>query len=94
MRENRGNPHSLEAFEGLERLLAPGGETLITMPLNYNRFLDGLIAADALPFTNLRFMKRTTRDNQWVETDYNGARDCSYNNPHPRAGAIVICSVK
>jgi SAM-dependent methyltransferase len=82
------------ALAAMSGMLAPGGELLVTMPLGYNTNLDGLLEADALPFTERRFLKRISSDNRWVEATWPEVRGSKFGTPFGCANAIVVGRVR
>jgi hypothetical protein len=39
-------------------------------------------------------MKRTSKDDRWVQTDFDDIKDAKYDSPYPAANAIVIGIIK
>jgi hypothetical protein len=78
----------LQAIEHLRnRCLAPGGQIVVSLPVGYNKFFDGLLRDGKSPFTQQRFLKRISKRNYWVESDWNGCKDATYG----RFVAHAIC---
>lgn len=85
----REPPKMLRAIDYLRnRCLAPGGQIVASLPVGYNEFLDGLLRDDKSPFTTQHFLKRISKRNYWVESDWNGCKDATYGRFV--AHAIVI----
>jgi len=80
----------IRALNHLRSLLAPGGILVVTIPIGYNPDIDGLIGKGRLEFNSLHFIKRTTLDNRWTETDWSGVAESRYNTPYPAANALAI----
>lgn len=80
----------LLAVDNLKRLLKPTGKIVITAPLGYNSYLDDLLKSGKLKFTNKHFLKRISKDNRWIETDWENVKDSKFNNPYPFANALII----
>lgn len=80
----------VRALEHLKSLLAPGGKIMVTIPIGYNPDIDQLLGKGRLAFDSLRFLKRITPDNRWVEMDWNGVSGSKYNTPFPAANALAI----
>ncbi len=78
------------ALAAMSAMLAPGGELLVTMPLGYNTNLDRLLEADALPFSDRRFLKRISADNRWVEAAWSEVRGSKFGTPFGCANALVV----
>jgi len=83
--EPRDPAKILLAIENLERLLAPGGKMIITLPLGYNSELDKLLREGMIQFTRRFFLKRISKDNQWKEV-----RNAKYGEPFPAANGLII----
>ena len=78
----------LHAIEHLrDRCLAPGGQIVVSLPVGYNKFFDGLLRDGKSPFTQQHFLKRISKRNYWVESDWNGCKDATYG----RFVAHAIC---
>jgi hypothetical protein len=78
----------LQAIEHLRnRCLAPGGQIVVSLPVGYNKFFDGLLRDGKSPFTTQHFLKRISKRNYWVESDWNGCKDSTYG----RFVAHAIC---
>jgi hypothetical protein len=73
-----------------DKFLTPGGMGVITLPVGQNPELDKRLRAHALPFTETYFLKRISKENEWVETDEADAFTKKYHSPFPNANAIVI----
>lgn len=80
----------LKAYQNLKSLLKPGGRMLVTCPLGYNSFLDGLIFDDRLDFPVSSFLKRVSRRNTWVEATKDEVRGAQYGSPFPNANALFV----
>jgi SAM-dependent methyltransferase len=78
----------LRAIEHIRnRCLAPGGQIVVSLPVGYNKFFDGLLRDGKSPFTTQHFLKRISKRNYWVESDWNGCKDATYG----RFVAHAIC---
>ncbi|MGE0470332.1 MAG: cyclopropane-fatty-acyl-phospholipid synthase family protein [Nitrospira sp.] len=83
----------LQAIEHLrDRCLAPGGQIMVSLPIGYNDFFDGLLRDGKSPFTQQHFLKRISTRNYWVESDWNGCKDATYGRFV--AYAIVIGTIQ
>jgi hypothetical protein len=78
------------AIDNLKKLLNPGGIIVISAPIGYNFYLDSLLKKEKTSFTSRFYLKRFSKDNQWVETDWSGVENSKYNNPYPFANGILI----
>ncbi len=78
----------LQAIEHLRnRCLGPGGQIVVSLPVGYNKFFDGLLRDGKSPFTTQRFLKRVSKQNYWVESEWEQVRDV----PYGRFVAHAIC---
>jgi SAM-dependent methyltransferase len=78
----------LQAIEHLRSIcLAPGGRLVASLPVGYNKFFDGLLRDGQSPFTTQHFLKRVSKRNYWVESDWKGCKDV----PYGRFVAHAIC---
>lgn len=93
--EPRNPSKILEVIENLKRnCLNPGGKIIFTLPVGYNRELDRYITEGVLQVTELFYMKRVSRDNQWVQVSEKEASDLTYGKRFPFANAVVIGVIK
>lgn len=77
------------ALENLRGLLTPGGRMLVTCPLSYNPYLDGIIAEDRSGAARQAFLVR--RRGRWVESERRSAFGASKradrdDSEHPDGG--------
>jgi hypothetical protein len=80
----------LIAIDGLKRLLNPRGKVVISVPIGYNPYLDNLLKENKTGFTSRFCLKRISKNNLWIETDWKGVENSKFNNPYPFANGIVI----
>jgi hypothetical protein len=80
----------LQAIEHLKNLLADGGELLATMPIGYNCYLDQIIREKRTGFAGVKFLVRTTEDNQWREAGLEEAMTKQFGKPYSCANAIMV----
>lgn len=69
--------------------LAPGGRLLVTLPLGYNPFLDGLLATGALPFSRCHYLKREGLTT-WSEAEWPAVASSTYGERWPGTRGLVI----
>lgn len=67
--------------------LAPSGRLVTSLPIGYNRYFDYLQNNGKGPFTTQHYLKRVSRQNYWVESDWEQCRDV----PCDRFVAHAIC---
>ena len=70
-----------------ERCLAASGTIMASLPLGYNTYFDGLIENGQSPFTTQYFLKRISKKNYWIESDWEGCR----TSPYGRSVANALC---
>jgi hypothetical protein len=80
--------------EHLTALLDDGGEMLVTFPLGYNPALDEHVRARRLPFSELRYLRRVSRGNRWVQAQASEVVDARYGEPFPSANALVVARTR
>jgi hypothetical protein len=69
----------LQAIDHLRTAcLAPSGTIVASLPIGYNGYFDALLASGKTPFTTQHFLKRISKKNYWIETDWESCRDASY----------------
>jgi hypothetical protein len=90
--EEPRDPQKLRrVLEDLHRLVVPGGEVLVTLPIGYNDVLDALLADDQMPFADGRFLARQP-DGEWLEVEAADALEHAYGRPFDGANAIYVGS--
>lgn len=79
----------LQAIDHLRKTcLAPTGTVVASLPIGYNGYFDTLLKSGKTPFTTQHFLKRVSKKNYWVETDWESCRDAKYGRFV--ANALVI----
>src|SRR3989344_440881 len=79
----------IRAAENLKRLLAPGGQMAVTLPLGYNVYLDDILKRGEKIFDRCYCLKRVSKDNRWAEVDWRDIENAKYGHPFPFANALV-----
>ncbi|MGH2875633.1 MAG: class I SAM-dependent methyltransferase [Solirubrobacteraceae bacterium] len=78
-------------IERLRSLLAPGGRLTVTVPHRWNRDLDELLAADALPFDTVSYLQRLDFSNRhWRQVQRADIERIWYGHPYVGANAVAI----
>ena len=80
----------LRALEHLGSLLAPGGRLWCTFPTGYNPALDEGLRAGTLGFDRLTALRRTGRDNRWVQMPVSQVEGVPYEWLLYTAHAVVV----
>lgn len=87
------------ALRRMRSWLSPHGRAWVTVPLGYNRWLDGLIASGELGADQARFLRRVSFDNRWTQCRYEEVAQECYGGPlnrrvdqppFPRANAVGV----
>ena len=81
---------TLQAIENLKRFLKPNGLLFLTFPVGANPHLDTLVKSKKIKFVSLFCMKRVSKDNRWVETEWTDIQNLEYGKPFPLANGLVI----
>lgn len=84
----------LAAVENMKSLLADNGVMLVTFPWGYNKDLDNSLVARKLEFNAIYFLKRVSKNNDWVQVEFDGMKNCEFGRPYPYGNAIVVGEVK
>jgi len=80
----------LKAIKHLKNLLSPNGKMIVTLPLGYNSEMDKFLKEGKLSFDKQYYLKRITKDNKWIETNWEDIHDAKYGKPFPNANGLVI----
>jgi hypothetical protein len=88
--EPRDPPKAMVAIERLHSWLAADGELLVTVPLGHNPELDRRLLDGPPLFERLRFLRRVSTDNRWVEARPDEVRGTRYGSPFPFGNAIAV----
>ena len=84
----------LRAIKNLRSLLVPSGKIVITLPLGHNTEMDKLIKNGKVHFNEVHYLKRISRDNKWIETNWEGVKNVKYGSPYICANGLVIGTIK
>jgi hypothetical protein len=79
-----------QAVERMAGALSPGGTLLVTFPLGYNEALDGDLRAGRIAFDEVRFLKRVSSDNRWLEVPASEVEEIRYGTPYPWANGLAV----
>jgi SAM-dependent methyltransferase len=88
--EPKDSDKVLRAFRNLERLTAPGGQLVVTLPMAYNPNIDAYLRAGQIGFTHRYCMKRVSRDNRWEQVDWKEIQNARFDSPFRRINGLVI----
>ncbi|MBJ7244370.1 MAG: hypothetical protein JHD03_06115 [Solirubrobacteraceae bacterium] len=88
---NRDAELALRATEHLKRLVAPGGQLLVTVPVGYHPRLDAAIRSGELQFDDVRALRCRYPSTLWREVDPSTVSDAKYDMLIYRAEAVLIC---
>jgi SAM-dependent methyltransferase len=78
------------AVERMAAVLAPGGTLLVTVPLGYNDALDRDLRQGRIAFDELRFLKRISSDNRWLEVPASEVEGIAYGAPYGWANGLAV----
>ncbi|CEA14315.1 hypothetical protein [Methanobacterium formicicum] len=80
-----------KAIRKLESLLNNRGKIIVTLPIGYNGILDKLLKDKKLPFSEVYYLKRISKDNQWRQVSREDIDNLNYDFiPYYRANGLVI----
>lgn len=79
------------SFRHLVDLLNPDGRLLVTFPIGYHRFLDRDLFAGRLPVEEVRYLRRVTRSNHWIEIGEEAAWGSTYGFPYRGGNTVAVC---
>ncbi len=82
---------ALKAVDHLKRLVAPGGELLVTVPVGYHPRLDAAARSGALGFHSARALSCSYPSMIWQETAAAEVAEGVYDKLICRAEAVLIC---
>ena len=82
------------ALENLRRLLAPGGELVITVPVGLKPAVDRLLSGPDNPFGRTMALKRARWTNMWKQVPVAEAWGTPYSRLSFRAGAVIVGSLE
>ena len=78
------------AITRLTGCLRPGGLLLVTLPLNYNTYLDQHLRDGTIKFDQVHYLRRVSALNAWREVDRPTAEGGLYGTPYTSANGLVI----
>jgi SAM-dependent methyltransferase len=81
----------LRAIDNLKKLVKPGGELVVSMPLAYHPPLDRALTNGEVAFDNVTYLKRMNQFNSWREVPAEALEGVVFNDPYPGASAISVC---
>lgn len=82
-----------KALENIKSLLSEKGSFIATFPIGYNRYLDEKLAKKQILFSKICFMKRISKENEWVEAAYDEVKYVKFGSPFGYANAIVVAYI-
>lgn len=80
----------IHAIAKLKENLSPKGKIVVTLPLGYNHELDALLKNRKIRFDRLFCLKRISKDNRWIETDWKKVENSKFNSPFTFANGLII----
>ncbi|HKT21523.1 MAG TPA: hypothetical protein VJR06_02710, partial [Nitrososphaerales archaeon] len=84
---------AVRALSHMRNLLVPGGSMLVTMPWGQNPTLDRYLQGRDCLFDTMRYLKRVSSRNSWVQTTAQALVGARYGSPYPFANVLVLGSL-
>lgn len=81
----------LRAIDNLKKLVRPGGELVVSIPLAYHPPLDRAVMEGKVAFDTLTYLKRMNQFNNWREVEAEAVEGARFNDPYPGASAVSVC---
>lgn len=78
------------ALAHLRQCLNNGGRIVVTVPVGYNEFLDRALQERRIEFSEAFYLRRTSRDDTWVETTREDALAARWSTPFAGANALIV----
>ena len=82
----------LVAIDNLKKLVKPGGELVVSMPVAYHPPLDRALEEGKVAFDKVTYMKRMNQYNSWREVTAEAVEGVAFNDPYPGASAVSVCT--
>jgi len=79
----------LRAVHHTKTLLKPGGQLMVTLPLDYNSAVDAALRDGSFGFSRILYMERTSM-HDWAQTTIDVAMTRKFDDPYPAANAIAV----
>lgn len=80
----------LAAYKRLVAALNPGGKLVVTVPVEWNEWLDAALANDEIPADHIDWYERTGLYCSWRESDKATTLAKHYGKPHGNANGLVV----
>lgn len=80
----------VRALETMREHLADDGVLLVAVPLGYNPSLDDAVGDGRFACPEQFCLRRTTKDNQWVQDDVAACLGLRYGSPFSGANAVYV----
>jgi SAM-dependent methyltransferase len=91
--EPRDPGRAVEAARALRRLLAPGGQLVMTHPIGYNPPFDAALREGALPFERAAALRRVPGRDRWRQVAPSDVWDAPYDFLLYRARGVLVATV-
>ena len=79
-----------KAIGKLKELLTPNGKIVVTLPTGYNLDLDAALKTGKIRFNDMYCLKRISKGNKWIETDWGNIKNSNYGEPFPAANGLIV----
>jgi len=86
----RESEKAVRALQRMHAMLEPGGTMLVTIPWGYHPALDRYVRSSECLFERVRYMKRISRRNVWIQCDASALAEVRYGWPYPFANALLV----
>lgn len=79
------------AIENLKKLLKPKtGLLFITIPFGYNTVLDQIMKEEKIKFHEKYYLRRVSRNNEWVESSWEEIQNTKFGIPFSGANGLIV----
>jgi len=80
----------LQAIKNLKSLLSKKGKIAVTLPLGFNPEMDKFLREGKMEFSKIYCLKRISKENEWVETNWEEIKNSKYNFPFHGANGLIV----
>lgn len=87
----RDDKKILLAIENLKKLLKPKiGLLFVTVPHGYNTVLDQIMKEEKIKFNEKYYLRRVSRNNEWVESSWEEVQNTKFGIPFSGANGLIV----
>lgn len=80
----------LRAINNLRKHLQDLGEIIFSLPIGYNPIIDSYIKTKTIKLSQKYLLKRISKKNEWVESDWREIEKIKYGSPFPYSNGLII----